>query len=190
VKEQRDGWFDGCKDVKLAHLVFLDEFGATTKMTRTYARSPRGQRVVCKTPHGHWKTFSTVAAMSTAGMLTAVTCDGGVTTEAFLGFLEQFLIPKLKPGQVLVMDNLPAHKSVEVDRLVEAAGARVLRLPPYSPDFNPIEMAISKVKSMLRKFAARTVEDLINAIGKSLLSVTAHDAINYIRHCGYSATSN
>lgn len=176
--------------MKLADLVFLDEFGATTKMTRTYARSPRGQRVVCKTPHGHWKTFSTVAAMSTAGILTAVTYDGGVTTEAFLGFLEQFLIPKLKPGQVLVMDNLPAHKSVEVDRLLEAVGARVIRLPPYSPDLNPIEMGISKAKSILRKLAARTVADLIDAIGRALLSITPRDAINYIRHCGYAATSN
>jgi transposase len=174
--------------VKLADLVFLDEFGATTKMTRTYARSPRGVRVVCKTPHGHWKSFSTVAAMGTTGMLTAVTYDGGVTTEAFLGFLEQFLIPKLTPGQVLVMDNLPAHKSVEVDYLLAAAGVRVLRLPPYSPDLNPIEMAISKVKSLLRKLAARTVTDLIDAIGNSLSSVTAIDAINYIRHCGYAAT--
>lgn len=188
MKERRDGWFEQLAPVKVDDLVFLDEFGAATNMARTHARGPRGQRVVCKTPYGHWKTLSTVAAMTTAGMLTAVVYDGGMTTEAFVGFVEQFLAPKLRPGQVLVLDNLPAHKSPEVDRLVEAAGARVLRLPPYSPDFNPIEMAISKVKSLLRKEAAREVPQLIDAIGRSLLAVTEGDAINFIRHCGYGAT--
>jgi len=104
-----------------------------------------------------------------------------------VGFVEQFLVPTLRPGQLLILDNLPAHKSPEVDRLVESAGARVLRLPPYSPDFNPIEMAISKVKSSLRKLAARNVQALIDAISHSLLVVTADDAINYIRHSGYGA---
>ncbi len=189
MKEKRDGWFEQFASVKVNELVFLDEFGAATNMARTHARGPRGQRVVCKTPHGHWKTLSTVAAMTTAGMLTAVVYDGGVTTEAFVGFVEQFLVPKLQPGQVLVLDNLPAHKSAQVDQLVEAAGARVLRLPPYSPDFNPIEMAISKVKSLLRKEAAREVPRLIDAIGRSLLAVTQSDALNFIRHCGYGATS-
>jgi transposase len=175
--------------VKVESLVFLDEFGAATNMARSRARGPRGERVVCKTPHGHWKTIGTVAAMTTAGMLTAVAFDGPVNTEAFVGFVEQFLVPQLKAGQVLILDNLPAHKSPEVDRLVEAAGARVLRLPPYSPDFNPIEMAISKVKSMLRKLAARSVGPLIDAIGQSLSAVTAADAINYIHHSGYGATA-
>src|SRR5206468_1489336 len=137
-----------------------------------------GERVVAKTPHGHWKTISTVAAMSSAGMLTAVAYDRAVDTEAFVGFVEQFLAPKFKAGQVLILDNLPAHKSSEVDHLVEARGARVMRLPPYSPDFNPIEMAISKVKSLLRKLAAREVAALIDAIGQSLLAVTAEDAGN------------
>ena len=158
-------------------------------MARTRARGPRGERVVAKTPHGHWKTISTIAAMSSAGMLTAVAYDRAVDTEAFVGFVEQFLVPKLKAGQVLILDNLPAHKSSEVDRLVEARGARVMRLPPYSPDFNPIEMAISKVKSLLRKLAAREITALIDAIGQSLLAVTAEDAGNYIRHSGYGATN-
>jgi transposase len=158
-------------------------------MARTHARSPRGQRAVAKTPHGHWKTISTIAAMTQAGMMTAVAYDSAVDTEAFVGFVEQFLAPRLKAGQVLILDNLPAHKSGEVDRLVQASGARVMRLPPYSPDFNPIEMAISKVKSMLRKLAAREVAALIDAIGQSLQAVTAQDAINYIRHSGYGATN-
>jgi transposase len=189
VKEKRDNWFEQFAQLKVQDLVFLDEFGAATNMARTRARGPRGQRVVCKTPHGHWKTISTVAAMTTAGMVTAVAYDGAVNTEAFVGFVDQFLVPKLKPGQVLILDNLPAHKSAEVDRLVESAGARVMRLPPYSPDFNPIEMAISKVKSLLRSHAARAVGDLIDAIGQSLLAVSAEDAINYIRHSGYGATT-
>ena len=175
--------------MKIEDLVFLDEFGAASNMARTRARGPRGERVVSKTPHGHWKTISTVAAMSSAGMLTAVAYDRAVDTEAFVGFVEQFLAPKLKVGQVLILDNLPAHTSSEVDHLVEARGARVMRLPPYSPDFNPIEMAISKVKSLLRKLAAREVAALIDAIGQSLLAVTAEDAGKYIRHSGYGATN-
>lgn len=157
-------------------------------MGRTRARGPKGQRVVCKSPHGHWKTLTTVAAMTTAGMAAAMVIDGAMHTQAFVGFVEKWLVPKLRPGQVVVLDNLPAHKSPEVDRLIESAGAKVLRLPPYSPDFNPIEMAISKVKAMLRKEAARNCPDLIDAIGRSLLAVSEADAQGYIRHCGYHAT--
>jgi len=174
--------------VKVIDLIFLDEFGASTNMTRTYARGPRGERVVCKTPCGHWKTISTIAAMTTQGILAAVSYDGAVNTEAFVGFIEQFLVPKLRPGQVLILDNLAAHKAAEVDRLIEAAGARVMRLPPYSPDFNPIEMAISKVKALLRKHAARQVNGLIDAIGQSLLAITPADSQHFIRHSGYGAT--
>ncbi len=187
MKAKRDAWFEQLADVAVNDLVFLDEFGATTHMARSRSRGPRGKRVVCKTPHGHWKTMSTVAAMDATGITTAVVFDGAVNTEAFVGFVEQFLVPKLRPGQVLILDNLSAHHSPEVDRLVEAAGARVLRLPPYSPDFNPIEMAISKVKAILRKLAARKVETLIDAIGDALRAVTIEDAAHYIRHSGYGA---
>jgi transposase len=158
-------------------------------MTRTRGRGPRGQRVVGKTPHGHWKVLSTIAAMTTCGMLTGCTFDAAVDTEMFLAFVENFLVPELRPGQVVVLDNLPAHKSTKIDRLIEAAGARVLRLPPYSPDFNPIEMAISKIKSLLRKLARRTVGEVMQAIGHATDSVTAQDALNFIRHCGYTATT-
>jgi transposase len=191
VKERRDCWFERFAAVAVGDLVFLDEFGAATNTTRTRGRGPRGGRVVCTVPHGHYKSLSTVAAMTVGGMLTAVTYDAALNTEAFVGFVEQFPAPALRPGQVLVLvlDNLPAHLSPEVDRLVGAAGARVLRLPPYSPDFNPIEQAFSKVKSLLRKEAAREVPRLVDAIGRSLRAVTAGDALNYIRHCGYGATS-
>jgi transposase len=173
----------------LDQFVFLDEFGATTQMARTHARGPRGQRVVCKTPHGHWKVLSTIAALTVNGMLGCGTFDGATDTDTFIAFVREGLVPHLKPGQVVVLDNLPAHKSRKIDVLIESAGARVLRLPPYSPDFNPIEMAISKVKSILRKLARRTVSALFDAIAHAVTSITANDAIAFIRHCGYPATS-
>jgi transposase len=175
--------------VKLQQLVFLDEFGAATNMARTRARGPKGERVVCKTPHGHWKVLSTIGALTVNGMLGFATFDGATNTEMFLVFLRDGLVPHLKPGQVVVLDNLPAHKSPKIDRLIESAGASVMRLPPYSPDFNPIEMAINKIKSLLRKQAKRTVADLIKAIDEAVDSVTAQDALNFIRHCGYAATT-
>jgi transposase len=174
--------------VRLDQLVFLDEFGATTNMHRTHARGPRGQRVVCKTPHGHWKVLSTIAALTVNGMLGCGSFDGATDTETFVTFVREGLVPHLKSGQVVVLDNLPAHKSAKVDALIESVGARVLRLPPYSPDFNPIEMAISKIKSILRKLARRTVDALFHAITEAVGSITAADAINFIHHCGYAAT--
>ncbi len=172
--------------MSLTQFVFIDEFGATTNMTRAYARGPRGERVVCKTPHGHWKVLSTIAAMTVHGMLGYGTFDGATDTDTFVAFVRDGLVPHLVPGQVVVLDNLPAHESPQVDALIEAAGARVLRLPPYSPDFNPIEMAISKVKSILRTAGARTVASLLDAIGQAISCVTAVDAINFIRECGYA----
>lgn len=173
--------------MKLNQLVFLDEFGAATNMTRSRARGPRGQRIVAKTPHGHWKVLSTVAAMTIGGVVTACTFDAALDTEMFLAFVESFLLPTLRPGQVVVLDNLPAHKSSRINRMIEAAGATVLRLPPYSPDFNPIEMAISKIKALLRKQARRGVSEVMDAIGLAIQSISSDDAKNFIRHCGYAA---
>jgi transposase len=175
--------------VRLDQLLFIDEFGATTNMTRTRARGPRGKRIVCKTPHGHWKILSTIAALTVHGMLGFATFDGATDTETFLSFVRDGLIQHLKPGQVVVLDNLPAHKSPKIDALIESVGARVIRLPPYSPDFNPIEMAISKIKALLRKRGRRTVEALVEAIDEAIREVSAEDALNFIRHCGYSATT-
>jgi len=174
--------------VRIDQLVFIDEFGATTAMSRTHARGPRGERVVCKTPSGHWKVLSTIAAMTVDGMLTAMSFEGATDTDAFVAFVAKFLVPSLKPGQWVVLDNLSAHRSAKVDELIESAGAKVLRLPPYSPDFNPIEMAISKIKSMLRKLAVRTVESLFAAIGKAIASLSATDAMHYIQYSGYART--
>jgi len=174
--------------VKLKDLVFLDEFGATSNMTRLYARGLRGKRVVCPTPHGHWKLLSTIAAMDHRGILAAGTFDAAVDEDIFVGFVEQCLVKKLRPGQRVILDNLPAHKSPRVDALIEAAGAHVMRLPPYSPDFNPIERAISKIKTLLRKRGARSLNALYFAIGESLDSITPRNAVAYIKKAGYAAT--
>lgn len=189
MQEARRTWFDQFADVTLDQLVFLDEFGATTSMTRSRARGPRGQRVVCKTPHGHWKIFSTIAALHAGGILACGTFDGATDTETFVAFVREGLVPVLRPGQIVVLDNLQPHKSPQVDELIVSAGCRVLRLPPYSPDYNPIEMAISKIKSLLKKLGRRTVEGLLEAIGQATASITAEDALHYIQHCGYAATA-
>jgi transposase len=189
VRQARDKWFVQFADVRANQLVFIDEFGATTNMTRTRARGPRGQRIVCKTPHGHWKILSTIAALTVDGILGYGSFDGATDTETFVTFVRDGLIEHLRPGQVVVLDNLPAHKSPKIDALIESVGARVMRLPPYSPDFNPIEMAISKIKSLLRKLARRSVDATFDAIDQAMQRITSTDAAAFIRHCGYSATA-
>jgi transposase len=185
VKLARDRWFDQFASVRVEQLVFLDEFGATTTMQRTHGRAPPGQRVVAKVPHGHWKVISTIAAMTTRGILCSASFDGATDTELFVTFVREALVPTLKPRQVVVMDNLPAHKSPQVDGLIESSGARLLRLPPYSPDFNPIEQAISKIKSVLRRLAHRSVDGLFDGIAQALGSIRPSDALHYIAHGGY-----
>lgn len=189
MAQARANWFAQFANVSIHQLIFLDEFGASTNMTRLYARGPRGKRVVCKTPHGHWKILSTIAAMTVHGMLGYACFDGATDTETFLTFVRDGLVPRLLAGQVVVLDNLPAHKSSKIDELIASAGARVLRLPPYSPDFNPIEMAIAKIKSILRKLARRSVDGLFEAIDQTIDSISADDAIGFIRHAGYAATN-
>ena len=188
MKAERQAWFGRPElaDVRVNQLLFLDEFGATTNMQRTHCRAAPGERVVSKVPHGHWKVISTIAAMSIDGIVASASFDAATDTELFVTFVREALVPVLKPGQVVVLDNLPAHKSPLIDRLVESAGARVLRLPPYSPDYNPIEMAIAKIKAILRKLARRSVDELFAAIGEALDSITTSDALNFIAHCGYA----
>jgi transposase len=189
VKAERDAWFEQFAEVRVNQLVFLDEFGATTAMQRTHGRAPPGVRVATKLPHGHWKMISTIAAMNVGGILASASFDAATDTELFVTFVREGLVPVLKKGQVLVLDNLPAHCSPLAGELVSATGARVLRLPPYSPDFNPIEMAISKVKTVLRTLARRTVGGLFDGIEEALGSIRPTDALNYINHCGYAATA-
>lgn len=181
MKAARAVWFEGFRHVTLDQLVFLDEFGASSNMTRLYGRGPRGQRLVCRTPHGHWKMLSTIAAMNTSGIVAAGTFEEAVDEDTFVAFVEQCLVPKLTPGQVVVLDNLPAHKSPHVDTLIGAAGCRVMRLPPYSPDFNPIENAISKIKTLLRKRGARSLVSVYYAIAEALDAITPENAFGYMK---------
>lgn len=188
MKAARDTWFAQFNEICVNQLVFLDEFGASTNMQRTHGRAAPGERVVTKVPHGHWKMISTIAAMDVSGIVAAASFDGATDGELFITYVGEELLPVLKAGQVVVMDNLPAHKSPRIDALIESAGARVLRLPPYSPDYNPIEMAISKIKTMLRTLSRRTVDGLFNGIAEALECIQPGDALNYILHCGYATT--
>ncbi len=165
--------------------MFLDETWATTNMARRYGRAPRGQRVVDAVPHGHWRTTTVVAALRAEGIVAPLVLDGAIDGPAFLAYVEQFLAPALRPGDVLVMDNLGSHKVAGVREAVEARGASLLHLPPYSPDLNPIEMAFAKLKALLRSEAARTVEALWAAVGRLLDRFTPAECARYLAHCGY-----
>jgi len=167
-------------------LVFLDETWATTNMARRYGRAPRGERVVAAIPHGHWKTTTFVAGLRLDGLSAPLVLDGPINGEAFRAYVEQFLAPTLSPGDIVVMDNLGSHKVVGVREAIQARGATLLYLPPYSPDLNPIEMAFSKLKAILRKVAARTVDDLWRAIATALDDFAPHECRNYIANAGYS----
>jgi transposase len=166
-------------------LVFIDETGASTKMARLYGRSPRGQRCRAPVPHGHWETTTFTGALRLQGLVAPMLLDGPMNAAAFLAYVEQVLVPTLSAGDIVVMDNLPAHKPAGVRRAIEATGALLLYLPPYSPDFNPIEMAFAKLKAMLKKIAARTVPELWQAIAESLGSFAPAECRNYFTAAGY-----
>jgi transposase len=165
--------------------VFLDESGVTTEMTRRYGRAARGQRVQDAVPAGHWRTLTLLAALSLHGLRAAMTVESPTDGDVFLAYVEQVLGPRLQPGDVVVLDNLAAHKVAGVRALIEARGAQLLYLPPYSPDFNPIEQAWSKVKELLRAAKARTLPLLDDAITAALAAITADNAVGWFRHCGY-----
>jgi transposase len=186
VVAKRGARFARFADKRAADLVSVDEFGANTKVRRTHGRAAPGERVVGRVPHGHCVTVSTTGALSLGGLVASASFDGGTTAARFVAFVRERLVPALRPGRVVVLDNLAAHNDRRVDEPVEAAGCAVLRLPPYSPDYNPIEQAISKVKTMLRKLAKRTVPDLLDGIAEALRAVTPADAAAYIAHCGYA----
>ena len=166
-------------------LVFIDETGASTKMTRLYGRAPRGRRLLAKTPFGHWKTTTFVAALRRGGLGAPMVLDGPMTGQAFLAYVEQVLIPTLKPDEIVAMDNLPAHKIAAVRAALEAAGAQFFLLPPYSPDMNPIEMAFSKLKTLLRQAPERTRDGLWRRIGDLLDRFTPDECANYFQAAGY-----
>jgi transposase len=188
VRAKREAWAAARPALDPARLVFLDETWASTAMTRRYGRSPRGTRLVCPVPHGHWKTTTFVAALRADGMTAPMVVDGAMTGDLFVAYVEQVLVPALRPGDVVVMDNLQVHKRVGAVRAVERAGCSVAYLPPYSPDFNPIENAFSKLKALLRAAERRTVDGLWEFLGQSLDAFTPTECRNYFRHCGYDAT--
>jgi len=166
--------------------MFLDESGVTTQMTRLWGRAVRGERIAEATPQGHWKVLTTLGAMSLRGIEAAMTIESPTDGEVFLAYVEQVLGPKLKPGDVVIMDNLSAHKVRGVRQRIEACGAEVLYLPPYSPDLNPIEKAWFKLKQFLRAAKARTAEALDQAVTEALKTITADNAAAWFRHCGYA----
>lgn len=170
--------------------MFIDETWAATNMTRRRGRCPRGERLVCRVPHAHWKTTTFVAALRPSGMVAPMVVDGALTGELFAAYARQVLAPELRRGDVVVMDNLQCHKRAEAVRAIEAVGAEVAYLPPYSPDLNPIENAFSKLKSLVRSAGARTVEGLWSLLGRSLDAFSPRECRSYFRHCGYNATPN
>ena len=154
-------------------------------MIRLRGRSQKGKRLVDRTPHGHWKTSTLVAGLRSDGVVAPVVFDGPINGISFRAYLEQALVPVLRAGDIVVMDNLSSHKVAGVREAIEAAGATVRYLPPYSPDLNPIEMIFAKLKALLRKIAARTKDALNDAVGKVVDMISSDDAANCIRHAGY-----
>jgi transposase len=157
-------------------------------MARPRGRAPRGERLQASIPHGHWKTTTFVAGLRLSGMVAPMVLDGPINGLAFQAYVDQVLVPELRKGDVVVMDNLGSHKGAGVRAAIEAAGAKLLYLPPYSPDFNPIENAFAKLKALLRTAAERTVEGLWNAIGCCLDRFTPHECANYFAAAGYEPT--
>lgn len=185
MARERLAWRAAQPDLDPARLVFIDETGASTKMARLYGRSLRGSRCTAAIPHGHWKTTTFVGGLRTTAITAPMMLDGPMDGAAFLAYVEQVLAPTLAPGDVVVMDNLPAHKPTAVRAAIEATGAELRYLPPYSPDLNPIEMAFSKLKALLKKAAARTIHDLWRAIAEALKRLTSDDCTNYFKATGY-----
>ncbi|WP_420966021.1 IS630 family transposase [Bradyrhizobium sp. B120] len=188
INAAREEWFEGQIDLDPERLVFIDETSANTKMARLHGRSPRGERCRAAIPHGHWKTTTFTAGLRSDGLIAPLVLDGPMDGDAFLAYVEQLLAPSLRPGDTVIMDNLPAHKVHGVREAIQAVGASLLYLPPYSPDFNPIEMAFSKLKALLRAAAARTMPDLWQAIANALKRFSPEECQNYLVAAGYDAT--
>jgi len=167
-------------------LIFIDETWAKTNMMRLHGRCAKGERLVAKVPHGHWKTLTFVAALRCDGIVAPCVFDQPINGNSFLAWVTKFLAPTLRRGDVVVMDNLSSHKAAAVRRVIRAAGALLIFLPPYSPDLNPIEQAFSKLKTLLRKENARTQEQTTSCIGKLIDRITPCECANYFRNAGYS----
>jgi transposase len=187
VAEARRRWQAGQTALDASRLVFIDETGTNTKMVRSHGRCRKGQRLIGKQPWGHWKTTTFTAGLRADGLTAPFVLDGAMNRDAFLAYVRTILAPTLKPGDIVIMDNLPSHKGEAVRKAIEAAGAARLLLPPYSPDLNPIEMAFAKLKALLRKAAERTVGALWDRIGLVLSAFTPNECANFFRHAGYAS---
>jgi len=185
VAEARAEWRNQQPGLTSARLIFLDETSVKTNMVRQYGRAPRGERLVGSVPHGHRKTSTFIGCLHEGGVIAPYVIDGAVNGSLFVAYVEQQLATALRPGDIVIMDNLPVHKAAGVRAAIEAAGAKLLYLPPYSPDLNPIEMVFAKMKAQLRAAAIRTVEALWRALGTIADALTPAECVNYIRHCGY-----
>lgn len=174
----------------LARLVFVDESGAKTNMTRLYGRAMAGQRAVDNAPCGHWCTTTMISSVRLDGSTACMVVEGATTKDIFEAYIKHILLSTLKAGDIVILDNLSAHKSQRARELIESVGAELWYLPAYSPDLNPIEKMWSKIKSILRTLKARTKEALIDAIAKALEKITANDAKGWFRSCGYVNTIN
>ncbi len=187
MKAARDLWRCVQPWLDPSRLVFIDETGTQTKMARLRGRAPRGQRLVASIPHGHWKTITLICALRADRIEAPMVIDRAMNGDIFRVWADEVLRPTLKAGDIVVWDNLPAHKVAGAEAAIEAAGATLLRLPPYSSDFNPIEQLFSKLKAHLRKAAARTVEQLWREIGRILSSVPPIECANYFANSGYGS---
>jgi transposase len=185
VAAARAAWFAAQPDLDPARLIFIDETGLSTRMTRLRGRCARGQRLRSGIPHGHWLVTTFVAGLRVSGMSAPMLLDGPMTRDWFLAYVEQVLAPTLTAGDVVILDNLPAHKGRAIQAAIEAHGAQLQFLPPYSPDFNPIEMAFAKLKALLRKAAERTVAGLWNSVADLLDAFTPTECLNYFAAAGY-----
>jgi transposase len=185
IKERREAWFDSQLDLDPEKLVFIDETWTTTNMARKNGRAPKGERLRAGVPHGHWMTTTFVAGLRLTGMTAPMVLDGPINGQWFQAYVDQVLVPTLSPGDIVVMDNLGSHKGAGVRNAIEAVGATLLYLPPYSPDFNPIEKAFSKLKALLRKAAERTVDALWNRIGALLKEFSPTECANFFAASGY-----
>lgn len=185
MKAARASWPERLAGVAAADLVFLDETGASTALHRTHGYAPAGQRLPGDAPQDHWKVVTFVAALSADGLIAPWAQAEPMTGAVFRAYIEQILVPKLRPGMVVIMDNLSSHKVQGVRETLERAGCRLEYLPAYSPDLNPIEKAFSKFKRLLRRAAARTVDAVYEAMKAALEQFNAAECRNYVRHCGY-----
>ncbi len=190
VKERRRVWRERMPGLDPKELVFIDETGANTKMTRQYGRAPRGQRVVGRVPHGHWKTTTFVAALRSDGLVAPMVIDGAMNGDLFVAYAKQVLVPSLRAGDIVVLDNSASHKRVAAVRAIESAGCSVAYLPPYSPDFNPIELAFAKIKARLRAAELRTIDRVENFFGTVHDAFTSDECRGYIRHAGYTTATD